>query len=62
MQHPDLAATLLRAARAERARRGLPPRQRDAEELAALERTLTICGAQGSQDRTFSDLLGEMTA
>jgi tetratricopeptide (TPR) repeat protein len=61
-QHPDLAATLLRAARAERARRGLPQRQRDAEELAALEQTLTVCGEHGPDDREFRDLVEEMTS
>ena len=57
---PELAATLLRAARAERDRRGLPLRQRDAQELADLERTL----AAGSQltlgDRPFNDLVAEL--
>ena len=60
--HPDLAATLLRAARTERARRGLPQRQRDAEELAALEQTLTVCGEHGPDDREFRDLVEEMTS
>jgi tetratricopeptide (TPR) repeat protein len=61
-RRPDLAATLLRAARIERTRRGLPPRQRDAEELAALEQTLTVSGQHGPDDREFSDLVAEMTA
>ena len=39
-RRPDLARRLLRAARAERDRCGLPPRQRDAEELALLERAV----------------------
>ena len=38
VDRPDLAATLLQAARTERGRRGLPLRQRDAQELADLER------------------------
>ena len=39
VDRPDLAAMLLQAARTERARRGLPLRQRDAQELAVLEGT-----------------------
>jgi hypothetical protein len=61
-QHPDLAVTLLRAARAERTRRGLPQRQRDAEELAAVEQALTVCGELGPDDREFRELVDEMTA
>ena len=55
-------AALLRAARAERARRDLPLRQRDAQQLAPLEQTLTALGEHGSDDRSFSELVGEMTA
>jgi tetratricopeptide (TPR) repeat protein len=59
---PGLAATLLRAARTERARRELPLRHRVAEELADVERTLTVRRELGSTDQTFSDLVTEMTA
>ena len=58
---PSVAATLLRAARAERDRRGLPLRQRDAQELADLERTLAAAGSQLTlRDRPFNDLVAEL--
>ena len=58
---PEVAATLLRAARAERDRRGLPLRQRDAQELADLERTLAAAGSQLTlRDRPFNDLVAEL--
>ena len=58
---PEVAATLLRAARAERDRRGLPLRQRDARELADLERTLAAAGSQLTlRDRPFNDLVAEL--
>jgi predicted ATPase len=59
--HPDQAARLLRAARAERARRRLPLRQRDAEELALLEQTVTMHGAGPAEDREFTHLVAEIT-
>ena len=58
---PELAATLLRAARAERDRRALPLRHRDAQELADLERTLAAAGSQLIvRDRPFNDLVAEL--
>ena len=59
-ENPTLAAELLRAARAERVRRGLPQRQRDAHELTALEQTLTVYGDHSSNDHAFADLVGEL--
>jgi hypothetical protein len=56
---PEVAATLLRAARAERDRRGLPLRQRDAHELADLERRLAAAGSQLTL-RPFNDLVAEL--
>ena len=45
LERPDVAAALLRAARDERGRQGLPLRQRDAAELAKLEATVARrCG------------------
>ena len=61
-ERPAVAAALLRAARAERARRELPLRQRDAQQLAQLEQALTALGEHGSDDRSFSELVDEMTA
>jgi predicted ATPase len=58
---PDLAATLLRAAQQERIRLGLPLRQRDAQELAALEHSVSRSAEPAARDRTFSDLVEEMT-
>jgi hypothetical protein len=57
-----VAAALLRAARAERARRELPLRQGEARELAHLEQALTVLGEHGSNERSFGDLVAEMTA
>jgi predicted ATPase len=61
VDRPDFAATLLRAARAERARRGLPLRQRDAQELADLERTLAVGIGGSPPDRRFTDLVSELS-
>jgi hypothetical protein len=61
VDRPDFAAMLLRAARAERARRGLPLRQRDAEELADLERTLAVGIGGTPTDRSFTDLVSELS-
>ena len=60
-ERPEVAAALLRAARAERDRRGLPLRQRDAQEVADLERTLAAAGSQLTlRDRPFNDLVAEL--
>jgi hypothetical protein len=61
VDRPDLAAVLLRAARTERARRGLPLRQRDAQELAVLEGTVTADNAAIPVDDSFNELVSEMT-
>ena len=61
VDRPDLAAMLLHAARAERTRRSLPLRQRDAQQLADLERTLHPPSGATSVDRSFNDLVVEMT-
>ena len=58
---PDLAATLLRVAQQERIRLGLPVRQRDARELAALEHSVSRSAESAARDRTFSDVVEEMT-
>ena len=58
---PELAATLLRAARAERAAGACRCAERDAQELADLERTLAAAGSQLTlRDRPFNDLVAEM--
>ena len=59
---PAVAAALLRAARTERARRQLPLRQRDSQQLGQLEQALTALGEHGPDERTFSELVAEMTA
>jgi hypothetical protein len=61
VDRPDLTAIMLQAARTERARRGLPLRQRDAEELAVLERTVTDENAAAPMNASFNDLVSEMT-
>jgi predicted ATPase/DNA-binding SARP family transcriptional activator len=61
-EQPALAATLLRAARAERAARDIPLRQRDAEDLVALERTLPAIDNIRTDDRPFVLLIAELTA
>ena len=61
VDRPDRAAMLLQAARAERTRRSLPLRQRDAQELADLERTLNAPSGAASADRSFHDLVVEMS-
>jgi predicted ATPase/DNA-binding SARP family transcriptional activator len=58
--HPHRASTLLRAARAERARRRLPPRQRDAVELALLEQSVTAHIDGTVEDREFGNLVTEI--
>jgi predicted ATPase/DNA-binding SARP family transcriptional activator len=58
---PELARALLHAARAERHARNLPLRQRDAEELVDLERSLASDGCAGDHDRPFSSLVAELT-
>jgi predicted ATPase/DNA-binding SARP family transcriptional activator len=60
-EQPALAATLLRAARAEREARNIPLRQRDAEELAALETALPSSDAAAAVDRPFAALVTELT-
>ena len=55
---PALAATLLRATLRERDARGIPHRQRDAEELTALASTLPSSDAA---DRPFALLVAEYT-
>jgi tetratricopeptide (TPR) repeat protein len=57
--HPDLANRLLRAARAERERRGLPLRQRDAADLARLEDALGG-RPQEPDERAFADVVAEL--
>ena len=59
---PAVAAALVRAARTERTRRGLPLRQRDSQQLAQLEQALTALGEHDPDERTFSELVAEMTA
>ena len=61
VDRPDVAAMLLQAVRAERARRSLPPRQRDAQELADLERTLNRPSGATYALRGFNDLVVEMS-
>jgi hypothetical protein len=61
-EQPALASTLLRAARAERDARGIPLRQRDAEDLVALEVTLPATDSIRSDDRPFAHLVAELTA
>jgi predicted ATPase/DNA-binding SARP family transcriptional activator len=56
---PALAATMLAAARAERGARGLPLRQRDAEELRSLEASLD---AGPVASRSFGSLVAELTS
>jgi tetratricopeptide (TPR) repeat protein len=55
---PALAASMLRAARAERDERGLPLRQRDADELRALEASFDTIDVP---NRAFSSLVSELT-
>ena len=58
-QHPELANRLLGASRAERERRGLPLRQRDAADLARLE--VAFAGSPAEHDeRAFADLVAEL--
>lgn len=61
-EQPRLAYMLLRAARAEREARELPLRQRDAEELTALEAALRSSSGAPVGDRSFTSLLAELTA
>jgi tetratricopeptide (TPR) repeat protein len=61
VERPDLAAMLLQAARTERARRGLPLRQRDAQELAVLDGTVTDESTTNPVNASFNDLVSEMT-
>ena len=61
-EQPTLAATLLRAARAERDARGIPLRQRDADDLATLEMTLPAPDSIRTDDRPFTLLVAELTA
>ena len=61
-EQPDLAATLLRAARAERDARGMPLRQRDAEEISELEANLLASiSPTADDDPSFSTLVTELT-
>jgi predicted ATPase len=60
-EQPTLAATLLRAARAEREARSIPLRQRDAEDLVALEKTLPATDTIRTDDRPFTLLVAELT-
>lgn len=60
-EQPTLAATLLRVARAERDARGIPLRQRDAEDLVALEKTLPTTNTTRADDRPFTLLIEELT-
>jgi predicted ATPase/DNA-binding SARP family transcriptional activator len=59
-ENPEVARTLLHAARIERDARNLPLRERDAEELDDLETSLS--SARGdAQDRSFTSLVAELT-
>lgn len=58
-EQPALAVTLLGAARVERDARAIPLRQRDAEDLAALEETLQSTDAVPG--RPFAVLVAELT-
>jgi predicted ATPase/DNA-binding SARP family transcriptional activator len=60
-EQPGFACALLRAARAEREARGVPLRQRDAEDLLALERALPSTEDAAGQDHTFTSLVEELT-
>jgi tetratricopeptide (TPR) repeat protein len=57
---PEVALMLIRAARAERSARGLPMRQRDAEELAVLEEALVSGAGAPAPDRPFATLVAEL--
>jgi hypothetical protein len=59
-EHPALAASLLRAADAERSARHIPLRQRDAEDLAALLKKLPAADA-ATDDQPFAVLVAELT-
>ena len=61
LERPDVAATLLRAARDERGRQGLPLRQRDAAELARLEATVARRCGLAVEHRPFADLVSELS-
>ena len=58
--HPDVAQTLLGAARDEREARDLPLRQRDADELRAFEGQLAHTTPARMPSRSFSDVVAEM--
>jgi hypothetical protein len=59
-ENPEVARTLLHAARIERDARNLPLRERDAEELRDLETSLS--SARGdAHDRSFTSLVAELT-
>jgi predicted ATPase len=60
-EQPGFACTLLRAARAEREARGLPLRQRDAEDLVGLESALQSTEDAACRDRAFTSLVTELT-
>jgi predicted ATPase/DNA-binding SARP family transcriptional activator len=60
-EQPALAGTLLRAARTERDARGIPLRQRDTEDLVALEKTLQSTDGALTSDRPFAVLITELT-
>ncbi|HEX7168070.1 MAG TPA: BTAD domain-containing putative transcriptional regulator [Acidimicrobiales bacterium] len=60
-EQPALARRLLRAARAERQSRSLPLRERDAEELAALEDALPTTGDDPTADLPFASLVADLT-
>jgi hypothetical protein len=60
IERPALAAMLLNSARAERGHRGLPLRERDARELADLERILTAGTEPEPPVQEFSDLVMAM--
>jgi hypothetical protein len=60
-ENPAVARLLFRAARTEREARGLPLRQRDAEELTQLEATLASAAAEPLADRPFASLIAELS-
>jgi predicted ATPase/DNA-binding SARP family transcriptional activator len=57
---PEFASMLLQAARAERARRGLPVRRPDTRELTDLEATLPPWTGPTAAIRDFTDLVSEV--
>jgi tetratricopeptide (TPR) repeat protein len=59
-ERPAHARMLLHVAHEERSQQGLPLRQRDVEELARLEATLTRTAQTPVEDRAFGDVVAEL--